>query len=169
MKLVITGGPAVGRTSLCLRIADFCLQNGLKVGGMVSKEVPSGFEVCDFESGLSGVFLNKEGSGAKGGDCFADISVLESVGVQAIENAASDCDVVIIDWIGKAGVRSKAFRQACYSAFGSGRHVIAAADGRFAGTFAKVSDYCIDITKEGVQKGYERVLSLYSDKLRSRP
>jgi len=81
MKLVITGSPAVGRTSLCLRVADFCMQNGLKVGGMVSKEASSGLRCCDFESGTSGLFLRNEVSGIAIGH---DFSVLESIGVTAI-------------------------------------------------------------------------------------
>jgi len=166
MKLVITGSPAVGRTSLCLRVADFCMQNGLKVGGMVSKEASSGLEVCDFESGTSGLFLRNEVSGIAIGH---DFSVLESIGVTAIGNAAAYCDVVLIDGVCEAQMRSKEFRQICYSAFGSGKHVIVSADERFAGTFAKISDLSVDISKEGVQKCYERTLSLYGDKLKSKP
>jgi nucleoside-triphosphatase THEP1 len=166
MKLIITGSPEVGRTSLCLRVVDFCLQNGLKVGGMVSKESCSGLEVCDFESGAAGLFLRNEVSGIAVGP---DLSVLESIGTTAIGNAVSYCDVVLIDCIGEAQMRSKEFRQICYSAFGSDRHLIVSVEERFAGTFAKISDCSVDISKEGVQKCYERMLSLYGDKLKSKP
>ncbi len=173
MKIVITGSPMIGRTSLCLRLADHCIRKGLSVGGMVSKDMPdSGWEISDFRTGRTGLLASKDGHGERKGDYFADFDCLENLGVPAIENAVADCDVVLVDRIGLLEVHSKSFRQAYRHAFDSGKHVIASVDKKFApvfvsGDWKRKIDNCMDISTTGVQNCYELVLMMYDRYLKA--
>ena len=132
-KIGITGMPNVGKTQTLVKVMEFLQDSGYKVGGMVTeplleKEKRIGFYVKDWQTGEKEVFAHIDfDSKDKVGDYGVDLSVLEKVGVPAIEKAIADTDVdvIIIDEIGKMELFSNRFRSLIHEVLNSDKQVFA--------------------------------------------
>jgi nucleoside-triphosphatase len=111
---LLTGKPGTGKTSLIKQaVADL----ELKAGGFYTEEIRSGGTRLGFrlvtldghEAILAHVDFNKRFRIGKYG---VDIASLDRVGVPALRRAAEQCDVVVIDEIGKMEMFSADFREA---------------------------------------------------------
>lgn len=128
--LFVTGPPGSGKTTLVMRAAEELKRRGLKVGGMVSREVRRGgvrwgFEIVDLETGRTGVLASVDlPSGPSVGKYRVNLSDLEAVGVEAIDRAVERCDVVVVDEVGPMELYSERFKQAVRRALGSGKLVL---------------------------------------------
>lgn len=111
---LLTGRPGVGKTTV---IGKTLLLLQLKVGGFYTKEirengVRKGFRLVTLdhrETILSHVDFHGTAHVGKYG---VNIQNLDSVGVDAIQKATKNSDLVIIDEIGKMELFSPAFRSA---------------------------------------------------------
>ena len=128
MKILITGKPGCGKTTLLARVAS---ELGGRAGGMITKEIRVlgrrvGFLVEDLLTGESATFAHvdfpKEHRVGKYG---IDVAALERIGVKAIERALEKCEVVLIDEIAPMELYSSAFVRAVEEAFSSPKHVLA--------------------------------------------
>ncbi|HID18300.1 TPA: NTPase [Candidatus Bathyarchaeota archaeon] len=115
---LLTGLPGSGKTTVMLRVAERVKAEGFRVGGMVTREVRRGgvrvgFEVMDLATGKVGVLARVGGgAGPRVGKYRVNIQDLEGVGVEAINRALKEADVVFVDEVGPMELYSERFKQA---------------------------------------------------------
>ena len=131
MKILITGRPGIGKTTIVRKVIDMCKKEGIKVGGMISYEVREGgrrvgFKILDVMNNIEGVLA---WIGLKGryrvGKYTVKIDDLNNIGVKAIREALEKADVVVIDEIGPMELYSDEFKKVVEEAFSSNKPVIA--------------------------------------------
>ncbi len=123
---LLTGRPGTGKTSLIKQAMA-----GLKgrAGGFYTEEVRSqgvrqGFRLVTL-AGHSAILAHVSiGSPYRVSKYGVDTESLDWVGVSAIRQAASDCDLVVIDEIGKMELFSANFREAVLKIIDSGKRVL---------------------------------------------
>ncbi len=115
IKVGITGLPGSGKTHTLERVIDMLRDEGHSVGGMINAPVTdgrrkTGFTVKNVFTGESAVFANQEiESKVMVGKIGVDLEIFEEVGIAAIRQACEECDVVVIDEIGRIEVESQLF------------------------------------------------------------
>ena len=123
---LLTGKPGTGKTSL-IKQAVAGMES--KAGGFYTEEIRSGgarlgfrLVTLDGESAiLAHVNIHSPYRVSKYG---VDIDNLERVGVSALHKAAEECDLVVIDEIGKMELFSANFREAVLQIIDSGKRVL---------------------------------------------
>lgn len=117
IKIGITGLPGAGKTYMLLRIIDMLCADDpeLRVGGMIDEPVIEGkhrvgFTVRDLVTGEKQEFA-REGFESKItlGRIGMDVHKFDPVASQAIKGAVENCDLIVIDEVGKLEVESEAF------------------------------------------------------------
>ena len=119
-KILLTGKPGVGKTSVLVETIRELEARGLRVGGMVSREVRDGgvrvgFEISDLASGRKGWLAHVEQQeGPQIGKYRVNLKDLVEIGVNAINQAAYDStiSVIAIDEVGPMELCSEDFRNA---------------------------------------------------------
>ncbi|MCX5999829.1 MAG: NTPase, partial [Chloroflexi bacterium] len=123
---LLSGPPGVGKTTL-IREAISKLSGG--AGGFYTREirresVRQGFEIVTLE-GSSAILAHVDIRGQhRVGKYGVDINNLNNVGVSALHKAVRDCDIVVIDEIGKMELFSPMFREAVLETLDSARKVL---------------------------------------------
>lgn len=131
MKVLVTGRPGIGKTTLISKVVQGLRDNGVSVGGMITYEIRemgirTGFLVEDLKTGLKGLMASVNySSGPRVGKYVVSLAEIERVGVKAIGDAILRDEVVIIDEIGPMELHSESFRRAVSGAFSSSKKVIA--------------------------------------------
>ncbi len=123
---LLTGRPGTGKTSL---IKQVVAQMKGKAGGFYTEEIRSqgtreGFRLVTLDGDeviLAHVNTHSSYRVSKYG---VDIDGLERIGVPALYKAVQECDLVIIDEIGKMELFSAKFREAVARVIDSGRKVL---------------------------------------------
>ena len=129
--LLITGSPGVGKTTILTEAVETLEKEGLKVGGMISREVRAdgiriGFEIVDLTSSKRGWLAQvSNGNGPQIGKYRVNLEDLEAIGAKSIIEAVGNCDVVVIDEIGPMELLSWNFREAVVAALESQGFVLA--------------------------------------------
>lgn len=120
----------MGKTSVLLRIVESLKANGYSVGGMISREVRSGadrvgFEILDLKTGRKGWLANaNQKQGPQVGRYRVNLGDLDSIGVEAITDAVTSSDVIIIDEVGPMELCSPRFKEAIRKAIESPKLVV---------------------------------------------
>ena len=123
---LLTGSPGTGKTSL---IKQVVAESELKTGGFYTEEIRSqgsrvGFKLLTLDGQevvLAHINFNKRFQVSKYG---IDIACLDKVGVPALRQAAAQCELVVIDEIGKMELFSADFRRAVLEIICSGKRVL---------------------------------------------
>ena len=111
---LLTGVPGTGKTSL---IKQAVAEMAGKAGGFYTEEIRSrgirkGFRLVTLD-GQSAILAHvKSQSRYRVGKYGVDIDSLDQVGVPALLKAAEQCDVIVIDEIGKMELFSDSFKKA---------------------------------------------------------
>lgn len=111
--LVVTGEPRIGKTTAVMRVAQILKEKGLKVGGIVSREITSsnirtGFEFIDLSTNKKAVLASTSGKGPRIGKYFVDMEGCRFA-VNVLIVAIKDSDVIICDELGPMEFKSKEF------------------------------------------------------------
>ena len=123
---LLTGNPGTGKTSLIKQaVADF---EG-EAGGFYTEEIRSqgtrhGFRLVTLDGQqaiLAHIDIQSRYRVSKYG---VDIQSLDRVGVSALHMAAEQCDLIVIDEIGKMELFSADFREAVLEIIGGGKRVL---------------------------------------------
>lgn len=115
IKIGITGLPGAGKTNALLRVIEMLESEELTIGGMIDEPIVEGrhrvgFTVRDIMTGETEVFAHTEiESKITVGKLGLDLGKLECVGVKAIMRACEECDIIVIDEVGKMEVECQAF------------------------------------------------------------
>ncbi len=131
MKILITGRPGVGKTTLVSKVFKGLREKGISAGGMITYEVRergvrTGFIVEDLKTGLKGVMASvSQSPGPRVGKYVVNVEEIDRVGVNAVENSLACDEVVIIDEIGPMELYSDAFKKAVSKAFFSPKNIVA--------------------------------------------
>ena len=123
---LLTGRPGTGKTSLIKQAVAGMRGNA---GGFYTEEIRSqgirqGFRLITLDgqqATLAHVNISSPYRVSKYG---VDIDSLDRVGVPALHQAVRQCDLVVIDEIGKMELFSANFREAVWQIIGSGRRVL---------------------------------------------
>lgn len=131
MRILVTGRPGIGKTTLVSKLAQMLKERGVSVGGMITYEtrekgVRTGFLVEDLKTGLKGLMASVNyDSGPRVGKYVVSVAEIERVGVKAIQNAVVSDEAVIIDEIGPMELYSESFKKVVSEAFSSAKSVVA--------------------------------------------
>ncbi|MGH9934107.1 MAG: NTPase [Nitrososphaerales archaeon] len=111
--LIVTGEPRVGKTTAVIRVAQILRAKGLKVGGIVSKEITSnnvrtGFEFIDLSTKKKTVLASTSGKGPRIGKYFVDLEGCRFA-VDVLIEAIKKSDVIICDELGPMEFKSQEF------------------------------------------------------------
>lgn len=126
----ITGRPGVGKTTVLLNAANGLKTKGYSVGGMLSREVRQegtriGFEIIDFATGQRGWLAHVyQPIGPQVSKYRVNLHDLDQIGVNAIQKAVKDAEVVIVDEVGPMELFSSAFKQVIKNALDSQKLVL---------------------------------------------
>ena len=123
---LLTGRPGTGKTSL---IKQAIAEAGSRAGGFYTEEirvqgVRQGFRLVTLDGQstiLARVDIRSPYRVSKYG---VDVEGLERVGVSSLQRATRQCDLVVIDEIGKMELFSANFREAVLQAIDSGKRVL---------------------------------------------
>ena len=122
VKIGITGLPDAGKTHALSRVIEMLELDEMVVGGMLTesiyeKDEKVGFKIVNWISKESGILAHKDfDTGIVAGDYQVDLEALDDVGVRAINQAAEEAEVIIIDEVGKMEVESEHFIEAVKNA-----------------------------------------------------
>ncbi|MHA1271620.1 MAG: NTPase [Candidatus Helarchaeota archaeon] len=152
-NIIITGKPGCGKSTLITKLKNILQNIGKKVGGISTPEIREnrirkGFSIID-------IFNNKKGilshitfqTGPRVGKYRVNLSDLDNIGVNAILFAIDNCDVILLDEIGKMELFSKKFRNSVLKAFDSNNLVIATMGIRITHSFIDGINKRADIKK----------------------
>jgi nucleoside-triphosphatase len=123
---LLTGMPGTGKTSI---IRQAITQSNCGAGGFYTQEIRSmgireGFRIVTLD-GKEGILAHIAiDSPLRVGKYGVDISVLDSIGVEAIYNAVKQSNLVVIDEIGKMELFSPRFITAVQEALASPKKVL---------------------------------------------
>ena len=116
--IVLTGAPGVGKTTALIRVARELKERGVKVGGVVSRELRRtnnnnnmriGFEFIDLATNDRNVLASIiTGNGPKVGKYFVNVAGCRFA-AERLTNAVRNSDVIICDEIGPMEVKSREF------------------------------------------------------------
>jgi nucleoside-triphosphatase len=111
--IVLTGAPGVGKTTAVIRVARALKERGVKVGGIVSRELRInnmrvGFEFIDLTSNGRSVLASITGNGPKVGKYFVNVAGCRFA-AERLTNAVRNSDVIVCDEIGPMELKSKEF------------------------------------------------------------
>ncbi len=130
VKIGLSGLPGVGKTTTLIRTIEMLEEEGYVVGGMITEEVKEnnkrvGFYVLDWMTKDKKIFAHKDfDTKIRVGRYGVDISVLEEVGIRALETAMEKADIIVIDEIGKMEVESKKFVKVVREILDMDKHLI---------------------------------------------
>ncbi|MCK9150462.1 NTPase [Methanobacterium alcaliphilum] len=129
-RVLITGSPGVGKTTLLYRIRDSLTEKNLLIGGVFCPEIithgqRSGFAIINIMTGQKGLLSCKDCEGPKVGSYGVSLENLKNIGAKALEMALGRADYILIDEIGPMELKSPEFFRAIEKVFDSSKNVIA--------------------------------------------
>jgi nucleoside-triphosphatase len=123
---LLSGAPGVGKTTIIKQAIATVKE---RAGGFYTQEIRThgvrqGFEIVTLD-GYSAVLAHVNiHSPCRVSKYGVDTGNLDKVGVAALRRATQDCDIVVIDEIGKMELFSLAFREAVLEALDSGKKIL---------------------------------------------
>jgi nucleoside-triphosphatase len=125
-RILLTGPPGCGKTTVVRRVADFL---GARASGFYTDEVRdangqrAGFRVTSLDGKRGDLARRGAGAGPRVGSYRVDVGEFERIAIPALEPRADT--VLLIDEIGKMECRSDAFVRSVRKAFESASAILA--------------------------------------------
>lgn len=141
MKVFLTGLPGSGKSTVLMKAVEILREKGLKIGGIITPEKRIGgkrigFGIKDVWSGAEGILarVNKK-VGPKVGKYTIYLESFEKVALPALEFALKNCDLIVIDEVGRMEAFSKRFMENVLEIFNSYKKVLAVVHRNFVSRF----------------------------------
>ena len=117
--IILTGAPGVGKTTAVIRVARALKEKGVKVGGIVSRELRTnnmriGFEFIDLTTNDRKGLASISGNGPKVGKYFVNVAGCRFA-AERLMDAVRNSDVIICDEIGPMELKSREFKDSVKS------------------------------------------------------
>jgi nucleoside-triphosphatase len=118
IKIGITGLPNAGKTQALIKVIEMLEEGEQTVGGMITEPIMKknrrmGFNILDWVTKEKDILAHVDfDSKVMVGRYKVNIEALENIGVSAIEYAGENCDIIIIDEVGRMEVESEKFVEA---------------------------------------------------------
>ncbi len=118
IKIGITGLPNAGKTQALIKVIEMLEEGEQTVGGMITEPITKknrrlGFYILDWVTKEKDILAHVDfDSKVVVGRYKVNIDALEKIGVSAIEYAGENCDIIIIDEVGRMEVESEKFVEA---------------------------------------------------------
>jgi nucleoside-triphosphatase len=122
LRIFLTGVPSVGKSTVVRKVAERIQQDGVKVGGMTSADSRSGsarvgFEIRDLMTGRVGMLAHvNQTTGPRIGKYRVKSQDLDKLGAEAILEAITHADLIVIDEVGPMELTSRRFKDAVQAA-----------------------------------------------------
>lgn len=117
IKIILTGYPGIGKTTSIIKINDYLKLRGFKTGGFITIEERErgrrvGFKIIDLMS-LSEDWLAHISfkNGPSIGKYRVNLEAMDKIGVNALERALDEADIIFIDEVGPMEMLSEKFRK----------------------------------------------------------
>jgi nucleoside-triphosphatase len=112
-SIILTGAPSVGKTTIVMDVAEKLKARGVKVGGVVSREVRTGnvrigFEFIDLATNDREILASVTGDGPRVGKYFVNLTGCRFA-ADRVKNALINSDVIICDEVGPMELKSNEF------------------------------------------------------------
>ena len=112
-SIILTGAPSVGKTTVVMDVAQKLKARGVRVGGVVSREVRTnnvriGFEFIDLATNDRDVLASVTGNGPRVGKYFVNLTGCRFA-ADRVKNALINSDVIICDEVGPMELKSNEF------------------------------------------------------------
>lgn len=165
MKIFLTGKPRSGKSTVLEKVIILLKEKGKKVGGFITPEIREkgkriGFFVKDIFSNEMGILASKDIKiGPKFGSYGINIEDFERIALKAIEFALKECDIIVIDEIGKMEFLSEKFREKLTQVLLSERPLVAVLHRNFLEKF-KDFGKVIEVTNKNRNELPELILPL---------
>lgn len=126
--IVITGVPGIGKTTIVTRVAQELKERGVRVGGVISKEIRAsnimiGFEFVDLATNDRDILASVTASGPRIGKYSVNLSGC-IFAADRLDHALINSDVIICDEIGPMELKSEEFVEAVEKLFEANKKVI---------------------------------------------
>jgi len=114
-KYIIRGKPGSGKSTAIMLIRQALERRGVKVGGIRTPELREvgrrvGFGVEDLSTGKREIFASVNFTGGpRVSKYVVKVELFEEIAIPALERAMKECDIVLIDEIGKMELFSERF------------------------------------------------------------
>jgi len=143
VKILLTGLPGSGKSTVLMRVVNDLTSKGLRVGGIITPETRvhgrrTGFRIVDLYAGREAVLASSEArTGPQLGRYRVDVDAFEAIALPALDYAEKQCDLVCIDEIGKMEFFSKRFVEKINALFESEKPMIAVVHRDFVRLYGK--------------------------------
>jgi nucleoside-triphosphatase len=112
-SIILTGAPSVDKTTIVMDVAQKLKTRGVKVGGVVSREVRTGnvrigFELIDLATNDRDVLASVTGDGPRVGKYFVNLTGCRFA-ADRLKNALINSDVIICDEVGPMELKLNEF------------------------------------------------------------
>jgi len=123
---LLTGRPGTGKTSLIKQaVAEVSgTAGGFYTEEMRSQGIRKGFRLITLDGHSTTLAHVKIQSRYRVGKYGVDIDALDRVGVSALQRAAQQCELIVVDEIGKMELFSASFRETVLEIIDSGRWLL---------------------------------------------
>jgi len=130
VRVFLTGNPGSGKSTVVAMVCERLKREGIKIGGIATPEVRVkgeriGFKVVDLNSGTSNWLASTTPPGIKFGKYYVKVKEFEEVAIPSLDYASKNCDVIVIDEIGKMEFFSQTFVKKLEEILNSGRNLLA--------------------------------------------
>jgi nucleoside-triphosphatase len=156
-KIFLTGRPKSGKSTVLIKTIELLKKRGLKVGGFITPEIReggrrTGFYVKDVFSGAMEVFASVDFKiGPKVSKYGIDIDAFEKIALKAIDFALENCDVIVVDELGRMEFFSENFKKKLEALMLIDKPLLAVLHRNFLSNFKQFGEI-IEVTQENREK-----------------